>query len=843
MADPLAALLTAHPGPAAPPLVALDLTALEVTLRAVAAQLARASCERADAAARLAAAEEALVAERAARQAAAEDAAARSEAARADAEAAVEVRIQTALSAMASAQDARLREVEAARREEMAGQAALIAALQLQLADSLAASETKTAIKQAETKTAATPAPLTPSRPTPQIDMDRVTHQITSHVSADMDHRRLKDLVGEGTAVLSQAETTRRALAERVATVEEELGATLDEMRGAAPSQYGSALSDFDGSVYLSRLLKVSATLRDTFAPDLAKYGVLVAAVERTIDLCHAAHQAAVQSEHEHRVRYSDKNVRMVSASSLDLTGLSQLVDDLDADALERSAFLSRCDNISARLNATLVMFQETATNSLTRKCIAEAREMARAVEGKVGQVAAAAAAAAATTAEAARKRVEQRPSSSSPPSRAANSECVAATDAVVVDEVKTEASASRRDPVASAASDAEPRPAPHRSTRRRKSSNVVPPRMQSMTAEQQRDIEVHVTGHIKELLANLEAQVHETQESVAEAVNAVRTSGHKQHAEHIRGIFARIGNMEVKHEIMDNAIEATRFTVANMKLWKQDMMDELTKVRNAIPEPPLPYDDSEIREKLAKLAGDTTAAMIQRLSGGNHRNYEGQVKAALEEQGQAIAHLLATKADASMVKEGLASKSDRSLEEAIREFMRQVTESIDDRDARMSKMSASERAQMETRLLRMVTSSLRRIRRQQAMLSKALPQGFGGPSIAGVVYKCLACDQSQAPRSISDSRTMLASYLGETADAAAGMAHEKNNSPGGRPCTAPHEHQHMGGTSRKHQLTVNFSDPGAQARRHIHTHSPYRVKGAGFRVSNNNSPGLGGSM
>ena len=31
----------------------------------------------------------------------------------------------------------------------------------------------------------------------------------------------------------------------------------------------------------------------------------------------------------------------------------------------------------------------------------------------------------------------------------------------------------------------------------------------------------------------------------------------------------------------------------------------------------------------------------------------------------------------------------------------------------------------------------------------------------------------------------------------------------------------------------VNFEDPGIQARRNIHTYSPYRTVGAGFRVNN----------
>ena len=175
-----------------------------------------------------------------------------------------------------------------------------------------------------------------------------------------------------------------------------------------------------------------------------------------------------------------------------------------------------------------------------------------------------------------------------------------------------------------------------------------------------------------------------------------------------------------------------------------------------------------------------------------------------MEEQASKIAHLVASKADRSMVTAQLNAKAGVGLEESIREFMKQVAHDIDERDYRSGKISSCERAAIETRILKLVTSSLRRLRRQQTMLAQALPQS-GRTSFGGVVYKCLCCDQSSLPDVISRDTQKGLEYMRK-----------------GRPSTAPHEH-------------VDFQDVGAQARRNIHLRSPYKVKGAGFRVNNNN--------
>ena len=188
-------------------------------------------------------------------------------------------------------------------------------------------------------------------------------------------------------------------------------------------------------------------------------------------------------------------------------------------------------------------------------------------------------------------------------------------------------------------------------------------------------------------------------------------------------------------------------------------------------------------------------------------------------------------------------SKADSALEGGLREFMKKVALDIDDRDYRSGKIASSERAQLETRILRMVTSSLRRIRRQQSMLSRALPQGgMGGQTaLAGVVYKCLACDRSSPPHCLDPTNSTSSALLGESAlifdanfvqsETDSGLFPPKVQ----RPVTAPHSHGVMSSRSSSLQRRhVDFSeDPAMQARRNVHTYSPYRVKGAGFRVAN----------
>jgi hypothetical protein len=270
--------------------------------------------------------------------------------------------------------------------------------------------------------------------------------------------------------------------------------------------------------------------------------------------------------------------------------------------------------------------------------------------------------------------------------------------------------------------------------------------------------------------------------------------------------IQKRIKNLEFKNEVLENAAAVGKFQQDQMKLWKQDIKEELNQIQAVIPESPAPYDDKDIQNRLQTLATKTTEVLlnIQNMNGNTDEN-NVKMKAALEEQASAIAHLVATKADQVMVTEQLNSKAGAGLEESIRSFMKQVAHDIDERDYRSTKISSCERAAIETRILKLVTSSLRRLRRQQTMLAQALPQ-TGRTSFGGIVYKCLACDQSSVPDVISRNTEIGLETLRK-----------------GRSITAPHEH-------------VDFQDIGAQARRNVHVRSPYKVKGAGFRINNSRS-------
>ena len=353
----------------------------------------------------------------------------------------------------------------------------------------------------------------------------------------------------------------------------------------------------------------------------------------------------------------------------------------------------------------------------------------------------------------------------------------------------------------------------------------------------------------------------------IDEAVTNVRSQTTSMQ-EHVQGIFVRIGNIETRNEVLDNAVAAIRFTQDNMKLWKQDIQTEIEQMRKSIPVEPEPFDDSQLQEQLDDLAKKATTTLLQfeSLKSSKDKNEE-VVKAALEEQASAIAHLVASKADQTMVEEGLNSKADLALEIGIREFMKKVALDIDDRDYRSGKIASSERAQLETRILRMVTSSLRRIRRQQSMLSKALPQGLGSlhrkPLMASIMYKCLACERPSPP-SILDPATqeylsvmsggsaLIDSHLYEDHSKVLAQDNESkaritqpyglSTSTGSlslrRPVTAPHAHGVMHSRSNKiSKCDFGFSaDPAQQARQNMHTYSPYKVKGAGFRIANKNS-------
>jgi len=324
---------------------------------------------------------------------------------------------------------------------------------------------------------------------------------------------------------------------------------------------------------------------------------------------------------------------------------------------------------------------------------------------------------------------------------------------------------------------------------------------------------------------------------------------------ENVKGIFVRIGEIETNNEVLDNAVAAIRFTMDSMKLWKQDMQSEIEQMRESIPETPEPYDDSQLQEQLGDLAKKATTSLLQLRDLNNSKSkHEEAFKVALEEQGSAIAHLVASKADQAMVEKGLNAKADSALESGIRDFMKKVALDIDDRDYRSGKIASSERAQLETRILRMVTSSLRRIRRQQSMLSKALPQGLGGqaPLMAGIVYKCLACERPSPPSILDPTNQNYSLVMSGGSglledkhlhhdrserhdfDSRARATHPYSSSAGSltmrRPVTAPHAHGIM---SSKSTLLDLSADPAQQARRNVHTHSPYKVKGAGFRVAN----------
>jgi hypothetical protein len=167
--------------------------------------------------------------------------------------------------------------------------------------------------------------------------------------------------------------------------------------------------------------------------------------------------------------------------------------------------------------------------------------------------------------------------------------------------------------------------------------------------------------------------------------------------------LFEKVSNLEFKNEVLENASAVGKFQNDKMKMWKQDLMEEIENLRMSIPDATLEYNDEEIQDKLAELATTTTQALIdvQQSLNGEKDEQNLKMKDALDEQASAIAHLVASKADRAMVTEQFDAnhKSGASLESSIRAFMKQVAHDIDDRDYRSAKISSCERAGIETRM------------------------------------------------------------------------------------------------------------------------------------------------
>ena len=585
----------------------------------------------------------------------------------------------------------------------------------------------------------------------------------------------------------------------------------------------------------LNRYLEMSCKLRDYFSPKLSEYGFLIADAERKVQRAIVMNRKDPDQLHH--------NMESVN---------KELVED----AKQRKTLLERVESMSTRLNTMFRKYHENTLNQLRIQM--ENKSNANLILASKAAEAAVAAAAKTTALASSRQQQKRHHSSSSEESsdeeweasdfeddhqdiqhqqedeeekdeeekneeeneneneneNEYQEESTEGKESTSLVNQKNNRGSKKKQQTQRANSSGNSvktstSPTSKKSSKSKSKSKSKKQQKLQKQQQQQRDM---ILKKVEKSFNTMRQHLDTSHTTLAETIEGLRQSTVSIN-DNIQGICNRIKDIELKQEILDNAKEAALFERNSMKLWKQDVQDDIISIKKLIPDATPEYDDTEIQEKLTKLATNAMSTLISiREVAGNSGTQDIKVKAALEEQASAIAHIISSKADRSMVTEQLEGKAGIALEESIRIFMQQVANDIDTRDYRSGKIASCERAALETRMLRLVTSSLRRLRRQQTMLAQALPRGTGA-AMMGVIYKCLACDQAQPDILDRDTQKGLEYLRNSTSNTSS------NHSGRGRPSTAPHHH-------------VDFKDIGAQARRNVHTKSPYKVKGAGFRVS-----------
>ena len=346
-----------------------------------------------------------------------------------------------------------------------------------------------------------------------------------------------------------------------------------------------------------------------------------------------------------------------------------------------------------------------------------------------------------------------------------------------------------------------------------------------------------------KKALEETQKEVEATAKRLAKAVKNV-----KDHTDDVATVVKRLEEefLRANHraEILSNGLDSAKNDIIELKNSAMHMQHDIEETRNMIPEPTPPYDDSEIKHQLNYHAKE----LVDIIDGVNtlkesEGKFDAEIKSVFEEHAQKIAHLLATKADARSTELALKSKAPRALEHQVKDFVRDFVEKINDRDQLSQKKSKTQRASLEARILKLVTASLNRLKAQQNQLSQII--GPFNSRFGGLMYKCLACDRpadnymplhttlhNHRNRILTEESKSAGSLSGEFSDSL-------TVSPmlGGKGVKEVAVRKYGGKVNAredgKRKNEVNFDDPGIQARRNIHTYSPYRTVGAGFRVNN----------
>lgn len=350
-----------------------------------------------------------------------------------------------------------------------------------------------------------------------------------------------------------------------------------------------------------------------------------------------------------------------------------------------------------------------------------------------------------------------------------------------------------------------------------------------------------------KKALEETQKQIEATANRLTKAVKTVRDN-----TEDVATVVKRL-EQEFLHanqetEILKSGLATAKNDIIELNNNAMHMQHDIEETRNMIPEPTPPYDDTEIKNQLEFHSKE----LIDVISGvdtlkESEGKFDAEIKNVFEEHASQIAHLLATKADARSTELALKQKAPIALEHQVKEFVNNLVQKIHDKEQLANKKTRSQRASLEARILKLVTGSLNRIRAQQQQLHQII--GPYNTQLGGFRYKCLACDrpadnylpfqhghhEHQSEHMLGDEN-MIYSSRSSLNSSEVSQSLTISPIPGGKGLQQI-GNRHYGGkvnTRMAHtDRIVNFEDPGIQARRNLHTYSPYRTVGAGFRVNN----------
>ena len=349
-----------------------------------------------------------------------------------------------------------------------------------------------------------------------------------------------------------------------------------------------------------------------------------------------------------------------------------------------------------------------------------------------------------------------------------------------------------------------------------------------------------------KKALEETQKQIEATANRLTKAVKVVRDST-EDVATVVKRLEQEFSHANQETEILKSGLATAKNDIIELNNNAMHMQHDIEETRSMIPEPTPPYDDTEIKNQLefhSKELIDVIAG-VDTLKESEGK-FDAEIKGVFEEHASQIAHLLATKADARSTELALKEKAPIALEHQVKDFVKNLVQKIHDKDKVSNKKSRSQRASLEARILKLVTGSLNRIREQQRHLHQII--GPFNTKLGGFGYKCLACDrpadnympfqhghhEHQLRRMSNDVESGNRSRNSLNIEASQSLM--ISPIPGGKGLQQVGTRRYGGKINQRMAQTdtaVNFEDPGIQARRNLHTYSPYRTVGAGFRVNN----------